>query len=192
MNAGIAFSRQQALLVALLFLMIVLNYLDRVILSLVSPMMRQELGMTQVQYAHAVNAFLLAYGLMYLGSGLVLDRVGYRAGLGLFVGFWSLACGLHAAIGGFVSLVVFRFLLGVAEPWGWTGAVKTVSQHFAPAQRGLASGIFTSGASVGSLIAPPLVVFLSLRFGWRSAFLIAGVAGLLWIPAWLRDRKSVV
>ncbi len=170
--------------------MILLNYLDRVVLSLLSPVIRAEFHLTPMDYAYAVNAFLIAYGIMYLGSGLVLDRVGSRKGLGLFVGLWSAACVLHAAITGFYSLVSYRFLLGIFEPGGWTGAVKTVSERFLPAQRSLAAGIFTSGAGIGSLIAPPLVVWLSLRFGWRSAFLIAGLAGLVWLPLWMLATKQ--
>lgn len=189
--ASVTFSRQQWVIAILLFFMILLNYLDRVVLSLLSPVIRAEFNLTQMDYAVAVNAFLVAYGVMYLGSGLVLDRTGSRKGLGIFVGLWSAACALHAAIAGFYSLVAYRFLLGVFEPGGWTGAVKTVSERFAPAQRSLAAGIFTSGAGIGSVIAPPLVVWLSLHYGWRSAFLIAGVSGLIWLPLWsLATRDS--
>ncbi len=189
----IALTRQQWLIAILLFFMILLNYLDRVVLSLLSPVIRAEFQLTQMDYAMAVNGFLVAYGVMYLGSGLILDRTGARLGLGLFVGLWSAACMLHATIAGLYSLVAYRFLLGLFEPGGWTGAVKTVAQSFAPAQRSLAAGIFTSGAGVGSLIAPPLVVWLSLHYGWRSAFLIAGVSGLIWLPLWaLATRKPTL
>lgn len=188
--AKVALSPQQTLIALLLFLMIVLNYLDRQILSVLAPVMRKEIGLTQTDYAFAVNAFLLAYALMYAGSGLILDRVGSRKGLAVFVALWSIASGLHTAIRGFAELVIFRFLLGLAEPGGWTGAVKTVSERFSAAQRGLASGIFTTGAGIGAVIAPPLIVFLSLKYGWRSAFLLASVAGLLWVPFWLYATRN--
>ncbi len=185
-----SFSRQQWIIAILLFLMILLNYLDRVVLSLLSPVIRQEFHLTPMDYAAAVNAFLIAYGVMYLGSGLVLDRLGSRVGLGWFVGLWSVACALHAAISGFSTLVAYRFLLGTFEPGGWTGAVKTVSERFRPEQRSMAAGIFTSGAGIGSVIAPPLVVWLSLHYGWRSAFLVAGVCGFLWLPLWLLATRQ--
>lgn len=188
--AATSFTRQQWIIALLLFGMILLNYLDRVVLSLLSPVIRQEFALSQLDYAFAVNAFLLAYGFMYLGSGLVLDRLGSRRGLTLFVGLWSLACAAHAAIAGLWSLAAYRFLLGVFEPGGWTGAVKTVSERFLPAQRSLAAGIFTSGAGIGSVVAPPLVVWLSLHYGWRSTFLIAGVAGLLWLPLWIAATRD--
>ncbi|MCI0623526.1 MAG: MFS transporter [Acidobacteria bacterium] len=102
--AKVALSPQQTLIALLLFLMIVLNYLDRQILSVLAPVMRKEIGLTQTDYAFAGNAFLLAYALMYAGSGLILDRVGSRKGLAIFVALWSVASGLHAAIRGFVGL----------------------------------------------------------------------------------------
>ena len=184
------FSRQQWLIAILLFVMILLNYLDRAVLSLLSPVIREEFQLTQVDYALAVNAFLVAYGIMYLGSGLILDRLGSRRGLGLFVVLWSVVCGLHAAISGLYSMMAYRFLLGLSEPGGWTGAVKTVSERFLPAQRSIAAGIFTSGAGVGSLIAPPLVVWISLTYGWRSAFLLPGILGLIWLPLWLLATRQ--
>jgi ACS family hexuronate transporter-like MFS transporter len=170
--------------------MMVMNYLDRQALSIVAPVMRKELGVSVIGYANAVNSFLLAYALMYVGSGMVLDRIGYRAGLAIFVGLWSLFSGLHAAIEGYFSLLLFRFLLGLAEPAGFTGAVKTIADRFSPSQRGLATGSLGIGTGLGSLIAPPLIVFLSLRFGWRAAFLIASSVGAIWIPLWLLATRT--
>jgi len=183
---ALRFNQQQVWIAALLFSMIFLNYLDRQILSVLAPIMYKEIGLSQTQYAWAVNAFLFAYAWMYTGSGLILDRLGSRSGLALFVALWSLACGLHATIQGFAGLLVFRFLLGIAEPGGWTGAVKTVSERFNTAQRGIATGVFSTGASIATLIAPPLVVFLSLHYGWRMSFLLPSLIGLLWVPCWLR------
>lgn len=175
---------------ALLFLMILLNYLDRVVLSIVSPVMRQELGLTPADYAFALNAFLASYAVMYLGSGVIVDRTGSRLGLAIFVGCWSVACGLHALSAGLGSLMFFRFLLGLAEPGGWTGAVKAVSERFTAERRGLITGIFTAGAGVGALIAPPVVVFIMLHWGWRMAFWATAAAGFFWIPLWWRATRD--
>lgn len=183
-TSKVRFTRRQSGVAALLFTMLLLNYLDRQVLSIVFTQMKADLGLDQSQYTVAVNAFLLAYGFMYFGSGLILDRTGARVGVAIFVALWSLVSALHGLVGGFVSLVVLRFLLGVTEPGGFTGAVKTVSERFTAAQRGLATGIFTSGAGIGALIAPPALVFLTLHFGWRSAFVISGLLGFLWLPFW--------
>ena len=92
----VTFNREQSSLAALIFFMMVLNYLDRQALSVVAPILRKELGLTVTDYANAVNAFLVAYSVMYVGSGIVLDRIGYRLGLALFVGLWSIFSGLHS------------------------------------------------------------------------------------------------
>ena len=87
---------------------------------------------------------------------------------------------------------MLRFLLGLAEPGGWTGAIKTVSERFNPVQRGLAAGIFASGASVATLVAPPVVVFMSIHWGWRMAFIVPALAGLLWLPFWWKAAREGV
>jgi ACS family hexuronate transporter-like MFS transporter len=183
-------SRQQTAIVSLLFIVALLNYVDRLVLSVLLPMLKQMVGLTTAEYAWLVNAFLLAYGVMYTGSGVVLDRVGSRLGLAAFVVSWSLVSGLHAAAGGFLAFLVLRFLLGLAEPGGWTGAIKTISERFNPVQRGLAAGIFASGSCVATLIVPPLVVFMSLHWGWRITFLIPSLAGFLWLPFWWMATRS--
>lgn len=188
----IRFDKEQRWIAALLFVMLLLNYLDRQVLSIVFFEMKDELQLTQWQYTAAVNAFLLAYGVMYVGSGLILDRIGSRRGVAIFVLLWSLVSAAHGFIGGFAGLVILRFLLGMTEPGGWTGAVKTVSERFSPAQRGLANSIFTSGAGAGALIAPPAMVFLTQHYGWRSAFLVTGICGLLWLPLWWRVPAAPV
>ena len=183
-------SRQQVFVVALLFVTALLNYVDRQVLSVLALVLREQIGLTQIGYAWAINAFLLSYALMYTGSGIVLDRLGSRKGLAFFVVAWSIASGLHAAASGFAALAALRFLLGVFEPGGWTGAVKTISERFTPVQRGLAAGIFASGSSVAMAITPPLVVFLTTHYGWRIAFLVPSVAGLLWLPFWLAATRG--
>jgi len=96
-----ALSGGQWFVIILLFALTLLNYLHRQILSLLVPVLREKIGLTPVEYAGAINAFLLAYAVMYTGSGVVLDRVGTRVGLAFFVIAWSLASALHAAIYGF-------------------------------------------------------------------------------------------
>ncbi len=186
----LSLNREQTTLAALLFVAMVMNYLDRQALSVVAPMMRRELGLSVMQYANAVNAFLAAYSIMYTGSGIILDRIGYRTGLAVFVALWSLFSGLHGLIVGFGSLVLFRSLLGLTEPAGFTGAVKTIALRFAPAQRALATACLGMGTGLGNLLAPPVVVYLSLRYGWRTAFLVASSVGVLWVPAWLWATRA--
>ena len=185
-SKGPGFDRTQWFVASLLFAMLFLNYLDRLVLSVLQPIMQDEIGLSQIDYAWAVDAFLFSYAVMYFGSGIILDRIGSRKGLTLFVALWSVASALHASVRGFLDLAFFRFLLGVTEPGGWTGAVKTVSERFNGAQRAIATGIFSTGAAIATMVSPPLIVYLRNRFGWRLAFLIPSCIGFLWLPFWLK------
>ena len=104
-KGSVSFTREQVFIAALLFVMMLLNYLDRVILSLVSPLLRRDLHLTELDYAFAINAFLFAYGIMYLGSGLIVDRIGARRGLAVSVTLWSIASLMHAGITSFRTLL---------------------------------------------------------------------------------------
>ncbi len=172
-------------LVAMLFLATTLNYADRLTLSVVSPEIRRDFGMNEQDYSHVVTIFLAAYAIMYAGSGYVVDRLGTRRGFAVFMGTWSVAQMLHGLAGGKWSLAACRFLLGLGEPGNWPAAAKAVGEWFPPNQRALGIGIFNAGSSFGSMLAPPVVAYLTLRYGWRFAFVLTGSVGFLWLIAWL-------
>ena len=178
-------SRRRWAVAGMLFLAAVLNYLDRSILGLLAPTIQKELNLSDGGYAQVVNAFLVAYTISYLFSGRVVDAVGSRASLALFIAFWSAANALTAAARSVVSLGFYRFLLGLGEAGGYTASPKVVSEWFAPKERAFAVGLYSIGSSVGATIAPLLVMFSATRFGWRGAFVITGLLGLLWIVPWL-------
>jgi len=177
--------RLRWIIAAMLFLATTLNYGDRLTLSVVSPEVRREFGMNEEDYSHVVTLFLLAYAIMYAGSGYVVDRLGTRRGFAVFLSGWSVAQMLHGLSTGKWSLAGCRFLLGLAEPGNWPAAAKAVGEWFPPHQRALGIGIFNAGSSFGSMLAPPVVAFLTLRYGWRFAFVFTGAAGLLWLIAWM-------
>jgi len=170
---------------ALLFLSTMINYADRLALSIVSRDLRIEFHMTEQDYSYIVTAFFVAYAIMYAGSGYLVDRLGTRRGFSLFVFTWSLAAMLHSVVRGLWSLAGVRFLLGLAEPGNWPAAAKAVAEWFPANQRALGVGIFNAGSSLGSAIAPPMVAYLTLHFGWRFAFMSTGALGLIWLVAWL-------
>src|SRR5260370_40489642 len=122
---------------------------------------------------------------MYAGAGYVLAGLGTRRGFGVSILACSTAQILHAVAIGKWSLAGMRFLLGLAEPGNWPAAAKAVAEWFPASQRALGVGIFNSGSSLGSAIAAPLVAFLTLRYGWQSAFVVTGALGLVWLAAWL-------
>lgn len=171
-------------IVAMLFASTVLNYLDRQTLSILATTVQADLGMSDLAYAHVVQLFLLAYAFAYLLAGRVTDWLGTRLSLALFVGWWSIANMLTGLAQNVSQLGAARFALGLGEAGNYTAGPKAVSEHFEPAERGLALGIYTAGAMVGATIAPPLIGWLALTHGWRAAFIVTGALGLFWILAW--------
>src|SRR5205807_8001852 len=142
-----------------------------------APALRDQFHMSNVDYSRVVFAFMLAYTIMNGVSGPLIDRLGTRLGYGLCVACWSVAAMLHAFARGAMSLGAFRFLLGIGEAGNWPGAVKVVAEWFPEHERALASGIFNSGSAAGAILAPPIVAFLLLTFGWQAAFLFVGITG---------------
>lgn len=169
----------------LLFLATALNYADRLALAIVSVDIRKQFGLNEQDYSHVLVLFFLAYAIMYAGSGFIVDRLGTRRGFALFILCWSLSQMAHALTMGKWSLGAYRFALGLSEPGNWPAAAKAVAEWFPAPQRALGIGIFNAGSSLGSALAPPVVAWITLQFGWRAAFLVTGAAGLIWLSAWL-------
>jgi ACS family hexuronate transporter-like MFS transporter len=170
---------------ALLFLATIINYVDRQALSVVAPVLTKELQLTPVAYANVLQAFLWAYTVMYVISGVIVDRWGTRLGLGIFMVWWSVANMLHAFVTSAFQLGVFRFLLGVGESGNFMAATKASSEWFPAKERALVNGLVNAGAAVGAIVSGPLIVWLYLNYGWRSTFVITGAIGLVWLVAWL-------
>jgi ACS family hexuronate transporter-like MFS transporter len=179
------YQQRRWLMIGLAFFATVINYLDRQTLSVVAPVLLDQFHMNSVDYSRVVSAFLLAYTLMNGVSGTLIDRLGTKAGYALCMFWWSASSVLHVFARGAFSLGVCRFLLGMGEAGNWPGAVKVVAEWFPEKERALASGIFNSGATVGVIIAPPLIVSIVRQFGWQSAFAAIGALGFVWLTLWL-------
>jgi ACS family hexuronate transporter-like MFS transporter len=162
-----------------------LSFLDRQVLSVVILKIQTEFGITDVQYGIVNTGFLVGYAIMFTIAGRLIDGVGSRLGLAASVGLWSVANSLHGVVGNFHQLVGARFLLGLGEGGCFPGAVKTVNEWFKPGEHALANGIAIGGAAIGAVVAPPLTIFLVSGFGWRQAFVIPGLIGIVWVLAWL-------
>jgi ACS family hexuronate transporter-like MFS transporter len=175
----------QWVIATMLLLATMINYADRLTLSVVSVDIRREFHLGEQDYSQVVTLFLAAYAIMYAGSGYIVDRLGTKLGFAVFIFGWSGAQMLHGLVVGKWSLGACRFLLGLAEPGNWPAAAKAVSEWFPASQRAFGIGIFNAGSSIGSAIAPPMVAYLTVRYGWRSAFLFTGAMGLVWLVAWL-------
>jgi ACS family hexuronate transporter-like MFS transporter len=171
-------------MIALVFFATVINYLDRQTLSVAAPVLREQFHMSNQEYSRVVFAFLLAYTISNGFSGAVIDRLGTRSGYALCIAVWSAAAMLHSLATGPVFLAASRFLLGIGEAGNWPAGVRVVAEWFPERERALASGIFNSGSSVGAILAPPVVAWIILNSGWRAAFLLVGLCGIVWLLVW--------
>ncbi len=168
----------------LLFASTVINYIDRQTLSNLAPFLKHDYGWTNTDYAYLVIAFRVAYSIGQTVCGRLVDRLGTRRGLTLSVIWYSLVSMLTSLAGGFYSFMAFRFLLGVGESANWPAATKAVSEWFPKRERGLATALFDSGSSIGAALAPYIVLGVYFRWGWRPAFVLPGLLGLVWLAAW--------
>ena len=162
----------------------VINYIDRQTLSLLAPFLKIQYHWTNTDYAAIIIAFRIAYSIGQSACGRLVDRIGARRGLSLTVAWYSLVSILTPLANGFWSFAGLRFLLGAGESGNWPAATKVVGEWFPRQERALATALFDSGSSLGSAIAPFLVLGIYFRWGWRPAVMIPGTLGFLWILCW--------
>lgn len=172
-------------IVLLLFAATAISYVDRQVLTVLAPTLRDQLNITNTGYASILTAFLLAYTFMQPVTGWLIDRIGTRMGFALIMAWWSIAAGLHAIGNSVTSFAVCRFLLGAGEAGSWAACVKAVSEWFPRKERGFATGLWSAGVSAGLVISVPIVAWINLSLGWRWAFILTGLVGLAWLAAWL-------
>lgn len=162
-----------------------INYLDRQVLSVVGPVLREDLDIKEIQFSRIAMAFQLAYLIMMPISGRIIDWLKLRLGFTLSIISWSIAQMATAFATGWKSFAVYRALLGMTEAGNFPGAAKTVSQWFSPKERTLATGIINMGAGFGAIIATPLVVYILTVSNWKTAFVVTGAFGFVWLGLWL-------
>lgn len=171
-------------IIALVTLGTILNYLARSTLSVAAPTIKADFGMTTEQYSWVVLVFQAAYTVMQTVAGAVLDALGTRLGFFIFAMGWALSNMAHGLATGWQSLALFRGLLGATEAAAIPAGTKAVSEWFPAQERPLATSAFQMGTSVGNMVAPPLVVFCILSYGWQSAFLVTGGLSAAWALLW--------
>jgi ACS family hexuronate transporter-like MFS transporter len=172
-------------IIGLIFFGTLINMIDRQTISVLGPVIRHDLGLTNTQYGTIGSAFLFTYALSMWLWGAVFDRLGNRLGFSLAIIIWSVSEIGHGFARGLGSLSLMRGLLGIGEAGNWPGATRTIAVWFSPRQRALGMGIANTGASLGPAIAPPIIVWLQLTYGWKTAFVATGAIGFIWLAAWL-------
>jgi ACS family hexuronate transporter-like MFS transporter len=205
-------------IVGLLSASITINLLDRQILSVLASELRAQFHWTNAQYGYIAVAFNLGMMCGQVPAGSLLDRVGTRVGLAAMFVAWCLIGAAHALAGpgtaidsvasailsavpgfpvlaaGLAGFILLRFLMGLSECGNYTAGIKALAGLFPAATRAKAGGFFNAGAQFGSVIAPPIVVFIAARSDWRMAFVLPSLAGLVWLLPWLRtfpDKQTM-
>jgi ACS family hexuronate transporter-like MFS transporter len=171
-------------MLGLLFLVTVINFVDRQTLSVLAPIIRDTFHLSNEQYGTIVSWFQFGMVVGEFPMGALMDRIGVRLGLALAVLWWSVGNGLHAFARTVWEFRLFRFWLGTGECGNYSGGNKVVAQWFPVKERALAIGVFNSASMLGSFIAPFLVIPVAQRYGWRAGFLVPSTLGLFWVIAW--------
>jgi len=171
-------------IVALLFFATTINYMDRQIIGILAPTLEKEIGWNEMEYASIVLAFQAAYALGLLLVGRMVDRIGTKHGYSISLTGWSLAAAGHAFASSVMGFSVARFFLGIFEAGNFPAAVKTVAEWFPKKERAFATGIFNAGSNVGAIIAPLIVPWIAITWGWQEAFVVTGLIGLVWLIFW--------
>jgi ACS family hexuronate transporter-like MFS transporter len=164
---------------------IAISYFDRQTLGVAVKAIEKSIPITDRQYAGLTTAFLLTYGLMYIGGGWLLDFMGTRRGFMLIMVWWSLACASHGLATSFTMLAVSRLLLGIGEGGGFPAATKAVAEWFPERERSTAMGIINAGTAWGGILAPPGIALILSMARWPWVFYVSGAIGLFWTALWI-------
>jgi ACS family hexuronate transporter-like MFS transporter len=190
LSPGARLGRVRWTICAMLFVATSINYMDRQVIAILKPTLMHSIGMTEVDYGYIVDAFQIAYALGLLAAGRLVDKVGTRIGYMIIMTVWSLSAMGHALANTVLEFGIARFSLGLGESGNFPAAIKTVAEWFPQSERSLATGIFNSGANVGAVLAPIIVPWVTLRYGWHAACLVTGGFSMLWILWWFRNYRK--
>ncbi|KGT87074.1 hexuronate transporter [Erwinia typographi] len=171
--------------ILVLFLLgVTVNYLTRNSLGILAPELKASLGITTEQYSWIVGAFQLAYTLFQPLCGWLIDVIGLKLGFAICAGIWAIVSLLHAGAGSWMHLAILRFFMGAAEAAATPANAKTIGEWFPKKERPIAAGWAGVGFSIGAMLAPPIIYFTHLYWGWQGAFFFSGVLALLWVILW--------
>lgn len=171
-------------ILSLLFASTILNYMDRTVLAVLLPVIRDEIHIGAEAYGRITAAFGVAYTICAVIGGKLLDRYGTKVAFGLAAAVWSLAAALHATVVTPLQFGVWRGLLGAGESVNLPACTKAASEWFPPKDRAFAVGVFMAGLNVAAVAGPPLFIAIQLAFGWRACFAVTGLVGFAWVAAW--------
>ena len=170
---------------ALLFFATTINYIDRQVLGILAPLLQEKIGWSEVEYGYIVTAFQGAYAIGLLIVGGLIDRFGTKIGYTVSIIVWSIAAMAHAAARSAFGFGAARFALGLGESANFPAAIKAVAEWFPKKERAFATGVFNSGANIGAVVAPAVVPWLTIEYGWQASFIATGAIGFIWLVFWM-------
>jgi ACS family hexuronate transporter-like MFS transporter len=172
------------LILALLFAATTINYIDRIVISVLIPEIKKELNIDDIAYSHILSAFQLTYTLGFLIAGKFIDSIGTKLGYLLSILFWSISSGLHSLCKSALCLTSWRGVFGLAASGNFPAAIKSVSEWFPIKERSFATSLFNSGSSISSIVGPPVIAVIFYSAGWRWTFFIFGAIGIVLVVIW--------
>jgi ACS family hexuronate transporter-like MFS transporter len=178
-------TRFRWVILGLVFLGTTLNYLDRLVMGILAPDLQLQYGISNAQYGYIQSAFALSYAAGQLIAGGLLDAFGTRIGYAVALTAWSISSMLHAFARGPLSFGVMRALLGMSESPAFPAATKTLAEWFPRRERAFAFGFVNAGTNMGAILAPAVVPWLAVNYGWQWAFVGTGMIGFLWLGLWI-------
>ncbi len=173
-------------ILSLLFLVTVINFVDRLTLAYVAPVLKDTFHLSNEDYGYIVSWFLFGMMLGEFPMGRLMDSKGPKFGFSFAVIWWSIANSLHAFGQSILHFSVLRFWMGTGECGNYSGGVKVIGQWFPPKERAFATGVMNGASLVGNMITPPIIVLIMAKLGWKAAFLIPSLLGMGWVFFWRR------
>ena len=175
---------------ALLFFAATVNYVDRQVIGILKPTLQDLYHWSEVDYSNVVFAFTAAYAIGLLVVGRIIDWLGVRKGFSFAVVVWSVAAMGHALARSVFGFGAARFALGLGESGSFPASIKAVAEWFPKKERALATGLFNAGTNIGAVVAPLVVPWITVVYGWRWAFIATGALGFFWVVAWMAMYAS--
>jgi len=184
MVSAVKKTRYRYTILAVVFVNVVINYMDRTNISVAASVMSADLHLSSVQLGLIFSAFGWTYAGLQIPGGILADRFSIRILYSVCLLFWSLATILQGVVTGFALLFILRLAIGVFEAPSYPMNNRIVTSWFPDKERASAIGIYTSGQFLGLAFLAPLLTMLEYYTGWQGLFIVTGAAGIIWGIVW--------
>ncbi len=168
----------------ILFLAVVISYIDRQVISVLKPTLAEKYNWSETGYADMVFYFQLVYGIAFLVSGRIIDKIGAKAGYSFAMIIWTAGHMMHALFTSTTGMIFARLPLAMGEAATYPAALVAANSWFPRKERALAIGLLNAGANVGAIVTPLIVPVIALAWGWRAAFIVTGLFSVVWLVIW--------